>query len=544
VTVYPHCSGRETWGSIRPAWYRAHVTRRRTRSRKTTAAIRTASDQRVLPNNGVPPKHLAPGSSRGDESCKEPWIAVVFVVVAGLFYGRALVAPMFWDDHVHLWVVRHVPWSWFLAHGMFKVYFRPLGGLVWWVVGRLFDSAAVPLHALNVVLLGVIALLVYRLGRRLGGSKKAAGMVALLVVANPVTAATVVWAANVYSLLCVALGLAAVDLAFADGDGWTTWAPAVLAGLSALAKEEAVVFLPAVVYIIIWRRQGEPRQRVRAAVAVLVTMATAFFWREAVLGGFGGVAGLASFIGPRLLAGGLVAVGLVAVLWFSWSSTWWRLGLLLVAPAGALSVLMVLSNPLDPHGVYLRLFFALVVASTVLAGAGLDRALVSSKPVHNAASVVMVLLLAGGGWLAASRVGGWLRLTRTSDELVERTCRVLQERDLGAAGPVWVEGAGDEIALDAAVKLRHPEWERSLVVLRPVGINFVATPASKWGRVAPLLALRRLPGNPARIGTWQLALGFGRRSRWFAARTGHAREPVVRTGDAITIPRPVRGGGR
>ncbi|NOZ79855.1 MAG: hypothetical protein GXP48_11895, partial [Acidobacteria bacterium] len=501
------------------------MTRRRKRpGRNVATGCAMPTHGKKSGSTGAAPGHGSSGSNESRWNRKDLWFAVVSISAALLLYGRALPAPMFWDDHVHLWVVQHVPWSWFLDHGMLKVYFRPLGGLVWWVAGRLFGSSPLPLHVLNLVLLGVIVLLLYRLGRRLGGSERTAGMVALLVVANPVTAATVAWAANVYTMLCVALGLAAVDLAFAWTTGWAAWTPVVIVGLSALAKEEAVVFLPAVVYVT-WRRGSGSRARLLHAVAVVGAVAAAFLWRETVLGGFGGVADLSSFIGPRVVVGGLVAMGVVAALWFSWSSTWWRLGLLLVAPAGALSVLMVLSVPRDPHGVYLRLFFALVVGSAVLAGAGLARASASSRAVRHAAVAVMVVLLAAGGLLAAGRVGGWLRLTRASDALVERTCRVLQERGLGAAGPVWVEGAGDEIALDAAVKLRHPEWSRSLVVLRPAGINFVVTPAPMWGRVAPLLALQRLPGNPARIGQWKLGVGFGRRSRWRAARAGRAPEP-------------------
>ncbi len=482
------------------------------------------------------------GSGEGGWGRADVWFTVVTAIGALLLYGRALAAPMFWDDYVHLWVIGRVPWSWFLGHGMLKVYFRPLGGLVWWVAGRLFGSAPLPLHVVNLILLGAIAVLLYRLGRRLGGSEKVSAAAALLAVANPITAATVVWAANLYSMLCVTLALAAVDLALDLDGGWSGWAPAALLGLSTLAKEEAVVFLPAVVYAT-WCGRGRPRDRVLHAAGVVAAVAAALAWREAVLGGFGGVANLSSLVAPQTLVGGLLAAGSVAVLWLSWSSTWWRLGLLLVAPTAALSALMALSIPKDPHGVYLRLFFALVVVSTVLVGAGLARASALSEAARNATAAAMVLALAGGGWLAAGRVGRWVQVAGASEALVERTCRALEAQGLGAAGPVWVEGAGDEISLDAAVKLRHPEWSQGLVVLRPVGINFVVTSAPMWSRVEPLLALWRVPGNPAHIGEWRLGAGFGRRPRWLAARAGLAREPVIQVGAGITGARPARGDG-
>ncbi|MCG6961796.1 MAG: hypothetical protein LJE95_00840, partial [Acidobacteria bacterium] len=346
-------------------------------------------------------------------------------------------------------------------------------------------------------------------------------------VANPIAAATVVWAANVYSLLCVTLGLAALELALTQSGGWLGWAPPLLLGLSAMAKEEALVFVPAVIYAT-WLSRRPARQRVLCAAAVVVAVTAAFAWREAVLGGFGGVAKVSALLAPTALIAALVAVGAVVVLWFSWSSSWWRLGLILTAPTGALSALMALSIPKDPHGVYLRLFFTLAVSGSILVGAGLARASTLSVSARTATAAVVALVLAGGGWLAVGRVGRWLQVTRSSEALVERTCHVLEARGLGAAGPVWVEGAGDEISLDAAVKLRHPEWSRGLVLLRPAGINFVVVPAAMWRRVEGLLAPWKVPGNPGRIGEWRLGAGFGRRSRWLAARAGLAPEEVIR----------------
>lgn len=513
------------------AWYiRVHVTRGGKRSSRKPAAGRTAQKHRVEPAVGSTPQtRWQPDPDGCRWSRADLWPAVVVATAALVLYGRSLAAPMFWDDYVHLWVVERVSWSWFLDHGMLKVYFRPLGGLVWWASGRLFGPAALPLHLLNLVLLGSISLLLYRLGRRLGGKEWVCAAGALLAVANPITAATVVWAANVYSLLCVVLGLVAVDLALTPGDGWPGWAPALLLGLSALAKEEALVFVPAVMYAI-WLGRTLTRRRVLHGIGVLGSVAAAFGWREAVLGGFGGVANASALLTPAVLVGGFLTVGVVAALWLSWSNVWWRLGLLLAAPAATLSALMARSIPRDPHGVYLRLFFTLAVGCSILLGAGLARVSTLSRSARGAAVAAVALVLAGGGWLAGGRVGRWLDVTRSSEALVERTCHTLEARGLGTSGPVWVEGAGDEICLDAAVKLRHPEWSRRLVVLRPVGINFVIAPAEMWLRVERLLVPWKVPGNPEQIGEWRLGAGFARRSRWLAARAGLAPEAVIQVG--------------
>ncbi len=479
-----------------------------------------------------------PNSSPGVEGCHRPRrLPVVGAVLAPAGASLAvlapvLAAPFFWDDHVFLLLARETPLSLVLGRGLLRVYFRPLGELLVWLVARLPGDGPVPCHALSAALVAVSAGLAALLVRRWTRDGGAAVVAGLLAGVAPTAVVSGAWLANIFSTASVALGLAAMA---------TAARPTLAVGLAlaaVLAKEDGVLWLPGVLFLIHAESRGKARRTGWSTLLAVAGLGAIAAWRHGVLGGAGGVVPISRLL-DNLPGGPFTAVLAAAVtvaLILLVRPPLVRAALPLAAGGAGLGLALSRSLPLDPHRLWLRFFIPGAAGGALLAGCALAAAAASARWVRGLGTAVVILCaVVSLGWERH-----WMAVTGASRRMVESTISALDAHP-AIHGPVWVEGPGDEIALAAAVgRVRGDLLERA-VPLRREGINLVVCPRRLWRRVRPVLALSPLAGNPSRVAGWMVAVGF--------PRPAVPGVPVVHVGGGNvvaltgTLPRHTAGAG-
>jgi len=149
-----------------------------------------------------------------------------------------------------------------------------------WIYGLLWawgGGSALPFHALNVVLHGINAGLLYRLLRRRKLTTLRCAVGAMAFGLHPITVEPVAWVTGLKDLLMTFGVLLAIDAVTAGDDPTGPWRRRLLAPLSGLlallAKPTAVIVGPVLAGFVAerWRREGDRRRVDVWAVVVLLT---------------------------------------------------------------------------------------------------------------------------------------------------------------------------------------------------------------------------------------------------------------------------------
>lgn len=135
---------------------------------------------------------------------------------------------------------------------------RPLPLLAWHVAGRFWTADNLPsaLHAFNIVLHGVNALLVSLIAARLGCAFHRAVCAAAVFLVFPLGVEPVVWLSGVFDLTLVTVSLGAVLAALAVPSVGSRTAMLLMLACAALASKETAVILPVLVGSSLWLAHG------------------------------------------------------------------------------------------------------------------------------------------------------------------------------------------------------------------------------------------------------------------------------------------------
>jgi hypothetical protein len=173
-------------------------------------------------------------------------------------------------------------------------FYRPLTLMSLWVDWRLFGDALAWYHVQSLLLHALNALLVARLGRRLGLGD-AATTAGLIFAVSPAIFETVIWPGARFDELSVFFSLAAMVLSLryiADKSRTALTAGCGCLSLGILSKETAYI-VPALWLVLLLRRRKKASEdelgRWRSATICFIAVATsAALLRVGVLGGIGG----------------------------------------------------------------------------------------------------------------------------------------------------------------------------------------------------------------------------------------------------------------
>jgi Tfp pilus assembly protein PilF len=232
---------------------------------------------------------------------RAPWIGAVAIGLLALAaHAPALRAGFLWDDEFWLWkspltvADNGILRAWFSAD---RWDFYPVTSSAFWILWRACGENAAGYHALNVLLHGAGAVLVWRV--LAGLAVPGAWVAAALFAVHPVTVGTVAWITqlkNVLSLIFYAAALLAWlrfdetdEGAAADRRRW--YGVTLGVTIAALLSKASVVLLPVVMLAMVWWRRGRvTRSHVLAtlpifALAAAQSAVTIWFQTNRVIGG-------------------------------------------------------------------------------------------------------------------------------------------------------------------------------------------------------------------------------------------------------------------
>ena len=379
----------------------------------------------------------------------------IVLVLAGVFvtYWPILSLPLITDDYIH---IRQIATGeapsplGCLTHSCGgPQFFRPLGFAVYWLEWELWRSAAMPRHALDLLLHAVSSVLFLLLMRRLGIPPLFDLLAALLFAWHGIRPETVAWPAGRFDALALLFSLIAA-LAVLRG-GRTGLIASMLATAAACLSKESAFVLPLLLAAL-------PIRAKHLLAANFAVTGGIFAWRGWVLKGIGGyTAGAPSaleFHGLTLVKTFLARVW--GILWFpiNWSTpleSWMMLGLA-AGIAGSLALLKA-----RPDRVRFALSLACVAIACVpvhhmlLIGPSLERSryltyasapfifalalACTALPVRIAAPAMALLV----GFQAAAL---WHNLKIWSSVVSARQemCRTLASRANNTSGPIAITG--------------------------------------------------------------------------------------------------------
>lgn len=217
------------------------------------------------------------------------WLAAP-AVAALLVYLSTLGAGFVYDDHAVIesnrWVKDSAVWK-VPAKPLLDLpgvgstnYYRPVPGVLYNLAWRSLGGKPIAFHLLNVLLHMVNATLLMLLLRRVSGAEGLLPIGAgILFALHPLNTEVVAWPSCFPELCYVAFGLSAL-LAHATGRSINA---CLLFGLACASKETAVVFLPLIVLLDLWR--PSPSRRVLGIAPYLGVAALYLLARTIVLGG-------------------------------------------------------------------------------------------------------------------------------------------------------------------------------------------------------------------------------------------------------------------
>lgn len=430
------------------------------------------------------------------------WPALASAGAAFLLLIPSFGAPLFWDDHVHLFFAHKVSFGWVFSHGLLNVYFRPLGEVLLLLIGRADWMDPIGFHVVTALVAAAASAAVASLLLRWTCDEAAAALGGLFTATAPATVVAAAWLSNVYAVLAVALGLLAT-LAVRR-----PLLAVVLALSAGMVKEDGLLWLIPVLVLASTRRPGGVRLARKALAAAGIGTIALLAWRQATLHGSGGVKPPAQLLART--PGGAIGVALLLIAFIA-ALRWLRAPLARAAaaytiPALALGWTLHRAFPPDPYGLWERFLFPGWVGAVLLAGCGLGK--LRGRLRRTALALGVILLMVGIG-VSVVWQRQWNDVTKSAARFTTATINTLEARpDLN--GPVWVVGSGDEIALSAAVGRRCEDLLQRVTPLSRRGINLVVSPASSWPAVEERLGLSPLPGNPTTVAGYMVAVGFPR----------------------------------
>lgn len=260
------------------------------------------------------------------------WLqAFALVLITNLLYFRCLAYPFTWDDDTHLTTnLLTQPgglWrSWFTSE---QPNYWPVTWTAFWLQLKAWGLQPLPYRVLNVQLHVGCALLCWRIVKRL--EVPGAWLGALLFAVHPVNVESVAWITQLKTLLSTFFFFVSMlgYLMYVETKRvrWY-WVTIAAFALGLLAKS-GVAVLPAVLLVLLWRKQGAPSIK-KFAPGLLVLFAMAFaqvcleIWFQTYR-----AAGTVTVRNDDLLAR-IVGVGQIA--WFYLYKAVWPLELSFVYP--------------------------------------------------------------------------------------------------------------------------------------------------------------------------------------------------------------------
>ncbi len=270
------------------------------------------------------------------------WAPVALVLLAAVIgFLPILSMPLITDDYIHIRQIEggEAPTAiGCLTHSCGgPQFFRPLGFATYRAEWELWNTAAMPRHAFDLILHAISSALFLLLAQRLGVPPPFNWLAGLLFAWNGIRAEAVAWPADRFDTLVLLFSFAAA-LGVLRGGRLGVIGSAVATAAACLSKESAFV-LPVILSLL-------PAGRVMIASNFAVAAAI-FVWRWAVLKGIGG------YVGPdgspavlQFHAAALAKTFLAriwGVLWFpvNWSRPleWW---MMLGLAAGAVASCLLL----------------------------------------------------------------------------------------------------------------------------------------------------------------------------------------------------------
>jgi tetratricopeptide (TPR) repeat protein len=200
---------------------------------------------------------VANGGSQSDHA---GWIAAGIIVAVIAAYLSTLGAGFIWDDdrHVTAPALRSIGGLWriWFERGATQQYY-PLLHTVFWLEHHLWGSAALGYHLANVVFHAGVAVLFWRVLRRL--NLPGAFLAALLFALHPVHVESVAWISEQKNTLSTLFYLAALlcYLRFDVDRRWQDYAWATAWFACALLTKSVTATLPAAILVVLWWRRGQ-----------------------------------------------------------------------------------------------------------------------------------------------------------------------------------------------------------------------------------------------------------------------------------------------
>ncbi len=218
------------------------------------------------------------------------WAPAVLVLVAAIVaFLPILSMPLITDDYIHLRQIASgeapTPLGCLTRSCGGPQFFRPLGFATYWGEWELWDTAAMPRHAFDLILHAVCSLLFLLLVQRLGVAPPFDWLIGLLFAWNGIRAEAVAWPAARFDTLVLLFALAAALCVLRGGRAGLIGS--VLATAAACLCKESAYVLPVLLALLLGRAALTRAGRV--LIASNAAVATAIFaWRWVVLKGIGG----------------------------------------------------------------------------------------------------------------------------------------------------------------------------------------------------------------------------------------------------------------
>ena len=430
---------------------------------------------------------------------------VVFIsLVAAVFYKDVYRADFFLDDYLHLHLVDRIdnPFTPYYTNLFMGAFFRP-GVFIFWKLNHVFFGLeASGYYATNVLFLLALLALTYSVLLNITGHRKFSALVTALFILSPVTNTGVIWLSNRFDLIGSVFYLTSLllFLRYVRLGKRSTYLWAIAAGFFSYFCKELMITLPAVMvltgcFMFYYRAELTPRRayRILALSTPFFTLGVAFIlWRYGVIHSMGGYSGETKVpFTPAYLK--VLYVGFSDYFWLMRSrivfGVYLALFLLLLAKRD-----FVRSNPLTVLGLALAvvtaspLIMILRIESVMtymtprfffLPGLGMSIALASafdpkSGPWRRRFAGLFLLLTAVFFGLntfmstykwAEDRIENVAQMEKLNEYLEPRF-----EKEYPAPEEIYyVMLYGTDVALDAGMKVRYPQYLDKSYFLNPVG---------------------------------------------------------------------------
>src|SRR6202023_653262 len=192
---------------------------------------------------------------------RRDWLfGLILVVVTTLVYEPAWNGKPIWDDEIHITApaLRSV-------HGLARIWTEPSAapqyypGLhtIFWLEYKLWDGWTLPYHLLTILLHAVLALLVFRILRKL--EVPGAWLAAFVFALHPVHVESVAWLSEIKNTLSGALAAATMlaYLKYEEDRQLSAYLLALVVFVVGLMTKTAIVALPVVLLVVLWWKRGK-----------------------------------------------------------------------------------------------------------------------------------------------------------------------------------------------------------------------------------------------------------------------------------------------